>query len=384
MKILMVAPTPYFSDRGCHIRIFGEAQALTAAGHSVTIATYHLGRNVGTISTIRIPRIPWYRKTDAGPSWQKPLLDIILFLTILFRVRKKNIDILHAHLHEGAWIGFWLKVLWKKPLLLDAQGSLVQELESYKFLRYTIIKKKFSQLERFLMHHADSIVTSSATLATWMREKFPASTSRITCVADAIPDSTQNKTPHDNHIHNATKPMTIVYAGGFGPQKGVDVLLDAFTILRQKNPLVKLLLIGDDPQNTYHNSVQKLDILDSVTFTGHANYFTLRSLLQNADIAVDPKPIASSESSGKILEYLAAGLPIVTFDRKQYRLLLAHSGMMAQEQTAHDLANALAYLLNHSEERKKMQRAAIDAIKNEYWSTRIHSLITIYEHLLAS
>ena len=43
----MIAPTPYFSDRGCHVRIYEEAKALKARSHEVVIVTYHLGRDVG-------------------------------------------------------------------------------------------------------------------------------------------------------------------------------------------------------------------------------------------------------------------------------------------------------------------------------------------------
>ena len=70
MKILMVAPTPFFADRGCHVRILLETNALTAMGHEVLISTYGLGRDLPGIDTVRTQRIPWYRKLAAGPSRQ--------------------------------------------------------------------------------------------------------------------------------------------------------------------------------------------------------------------------------------------------------------------------------------------------------------------------
>ena len=76
MRILTIAPTPYFSDRGCHVRIYEEARALVKGGHEVTICTYHLGSDIGGIPTLRIPPIPWYKKRSAGPSWHKPFLDL--------------------------------------------------------------------------------------------------------------------------------------------------------------------------------------------------------------------------------------------------------------------------------------------------------------------
>ena len=68
LRILMVAPTPYFADRGCHVRIYEEARALRSLGHDVRIATYHIGRDMPGIPVVRIPRIPWYNRLEAGPS----------------------------------------------------------------------------------------------------------------------------------------------------------------------------------------------------------------------------------------------------------------------------------------------------------------------------
>ena len=45
-RILMIAPTSFFSDYGGHIRILEEAQVLQKLGHQVTIVTYYLGRDL--------------------------------------------------------------------------------------------------------------------------------------------------------------------------------------------------------------------------------------------------------------------------------------------------------------------------------------------------
>ena len=53
MKILIIAPTPFFADRGCHMRILEEARALRKLGHEITITTYHHGRNVDNLDIRR-------------------------------------------------------------------------------------------------------------------------------------------------------------------------------------------------------------------------------------------------------------------------------------------------------------------------------------------
>src|SRR6266540_4844428 len=71
LRVLMVAPTPYFSDRGCHVQIYEVAHSQKSLGNDVRIVTYHLGRDLGDIPTSRTLRLPWYDKRDAGPSAHK-------------------------------------------------------------------------------------------------------------------------------------------------------------------------------------------------------------------------------------------------------------------------------------------------------------------------
>ena len=68
MKIVMIAPTPFFADRGCHTRIYGEIRGLQAMGHRVILVTYGLGRDMPGAETVRCFNFPWYRKLSAGPS----------------------------------------------------------------------------------------------------------------------------------------------------------------------------------------------------------------------------------------------------------------------------------------------------------------------------
>src|SRR5665647_3537086 len=89
----MIAPTPYFADRGCHVRIYEEARALTKLGHEVCIVTYHLGRDMPGVRVVRTAVVPWYSKLEAGPSWHKPYLDLLLLWKAVTEARS-----FHPHL----------------------------------------------------------------------------------------------------------------------------------------------------------------------------------------------------------------------------------------------------------------------------------------------
>ena len=161
LRILMIAPTPYFADRGCHVRIYEEARALIEQGCDVRIVTYHIGRDLPGIPTERIPNVPWYRRLTAGPSWLKPLLDLLLFFKALSFSKTFRPQILHAHLHEGAFIGMLLKPLLGIPLVMDSQGSLTVECRDHGFFRTgSLLEWLFSALEHIVNRNADAIITS--------------------------------------------------------------------------------------------------------------------------------------------------------------------------------------------------------------------------------
>ena len=68
----MIAPIPFFEDRGAPIRVYGEAKELANLGHEINVVCYHLGRDVPEIKRIhRIRKIPSYNTIAAGPSYHK-------------------------------------------------------------------------------------------------------------------------------------------------------------------------------------------------------------------------------------------------------------------------------------------------------------------------
>ncbi|MFN5934374.1 MAG: glycosyltransferase, partial [Roseiflexaceae bacterium] len=115
-RILMVAPTSFFSDYGCHIRIAQEAHELQRRGPVVRIATYHNGDGVAGLDVVRSWDVPWTKRTLVGSSRHKLYLDVALSWRSLQTALDFKPDIIHAHLHEGGLIGAVLKRIIRRPL----------------------------------------------------------------------------------------------------------------------------------------------------------------------------------------------------------------------------------------------------------------------------
>lgn len=374
--MLVIAPTPYFSDRGCHIRIAEELQCLYAAGHTAVVYTYHLGRNVGPAPIHRHRRIPWYHKTSAGPSWHKFYLDALLVFKILRTVRRGQFDIIHAHLHEGVAIG-WLVARWfHLPLVADLQSQLTAELKSYG---WTLpgLARLVRWCEGSLVKRADWIFVSAPQALTLLQNYYPQSRAKMELLLDgvaALPPA--RLTPEASQV-----VPTIIYAGGMSQAKGMPVLVSALEQLTDQGLAFKVQLIGVLPTELRHR-LNNSSLKERIENIKHIPYEHLSTLLQQADIGVDPKPPTSSESSGKIMNYMAAGLATVAFRSSTTLQLVAEAGSLVTEPTATALAETLKTLLQDKAQRTQLGQAARQRIQNHFlWPTLFTPVVQRYEQL---
>ncbi|HEX2225774.1 MAG TPA: glycosyltransferase [Candidatus Binatia bacterium] len=186
-RILMIAPTPFFADRGCHVRILGEAKSLMRLGHKVILCTYFLGRDVEGIPTERTLAVPWYKKLSAGPSWHKPYIDLLLLWKVLRACHRFRPDIIHAHLHEGIVIGKLASRIFRVPLVADLQGSLTDELLAHSFLpNYSWVVKLMRRIEKKINQMPEHLIVSSTETARTCVDVYGLSADRVSPVMDGV------------------------------------------------------------------------------------------------------------------------------------------------------------------------------------------------------
>src|SRR5438874_10378742 len=80
MRILMIAPEPFFEPRGTPFSEFHRIRALTSLGHQVDLVTYPFGEDVTMpgLRVFRSMRLPFIRRVKIGPSFAKLPLDALL------------------------------------------------------------------------------------------------------------------------------------------------------------------------------------------------------------------------------------------------------------------------------------------------------------------
>lgn len=137
MKILVLAPQPFLEERGTPIAVDLIVRSLGERGHTVSLLTYHLGRDVhyAGMTLHRIPRIPFIRRVRPGFSMAKVICDLAMWVKAWSLVRRERPDVVHA-VEESVFIAWWLQITKGIPYIYDMDSSLPDQLvDSLPLLR---------------------------------------------------------------------------------------------------------------------------------------------------------------------------------------------------------------------------------------------------------
>ncbi len=387
--ILMIAPTSFFADYGCHVRILEEARYLQSQGHQVAIATYHKGRDPKGLTIYRTLPIPWRTGYEVGSSRHKIAFDVLLGARAALCMPQWRPDVIHAHLHEGALIGLALSKLHRCPLVCDLQGSLTAEMVDHGFVgRDSRAYRAFYRLEAFINGRAPHILTSTQQTAELLQREFGCAPERISYIPDCVNTDVFAPPVRDDTWRAYKAAMgipldrtVVVYLGLLADYQGTGHLLQAAaTLCRQRDDL-HFLIAGFPNVDRYQEQARQLGIGERCTFTGRVPYGQAPDVLGLGDVAVSPK-LSSTEGAGKLLNYMAMGLPTVAFDLPVSREYLGDDGIYAAARDSDALAQSLALLLDDDELRRDLAERLRNRAQRHYaWSTSGERILGIYRDL---
>lgn len=391
-RVLMIAPTSFFADYGCHVRIFEEARILQQLGHAVTVVTYRNGRNLPGIHIERTLPIPWRRNYEVGSSRHKIGFDLLLGWKTLGLLLRHRYDVIHAHLHEGALIGQVLGGLFRIPMLFDFQGSLTEEMIDHHFLRReSPVYKPLRGLEERIDRAAPIVFTSSSNAELLLTTQFGCDPTRIRALPDCV--NTREFRPASAFARRELADLRqrlgvpegarlIVYLGLLAEYQGTSHLLQAMQRIKAHHPNVHLLLMGFPGVDYYMAKAEELGVRDRVIFTGRIPYEEAPRHIALGEIAVAPK-LSLTESAGKLLNYMAASLPTVAYDTPVAREYLGSAGILAERGNVESLYASLNQLLEDpSLARTSGERLRQRAVEQFEWHRAAAQIVAAYQALV--
>ncbi len=164
----------------------------------------------------------------------------------------------------------------------------------------------------------------------------------------------------------------------------VDLLLEAFVKVSASLPETMLLLIGSgEDDQAIRERVAALGLQQHVMLVGYMAHQQTRAYLALAELSVDPvydNDVARARSPLKIFESLALGVPVVTGDVGDRRLMLAdgQAGVLVAPGDPAALAAGILSLLHNEATCRQMAAYGLSHVQRYSWRVLAEQWETVY------
>jgi hypothetical protein len=165
MNILVLAPHPFYQDRGSPIALSVVLRVLSERGDQIDLVVYHEGEEVNydNVTIHRIYSIPFIKHIRPGFSWKKVICDFFMFFKTTQLALRNSYHVVYA-VEESVFIALLIKWSFKIPYLYDMDSSLPQQLvDRYPFLRTFL--GVFNLFEGLAVRNAIAVVPVCTALA---------------------------------------------------------------------------------------------------------------------------------------------------------------------------------------------------------------------------
>ena len=366
MKILMLAPEPFFEPRGTPISVYFRIMALGELGHAVTLVTYPLGQeiNLKNLKIIRPPNLFIIRKIKIGPSLTKIPLDFLLLLQAVFELTKAHYDIIFSH-EEAAFFGVALAKAWGKPHIYDMHSSLPQQLENFEFTRSSFLISLFRRMENFVLKNSQAVIVICQDL----RERVAKlGYERKALLVENFLDFPGEEFSAEE-IARKKKELArrgekiVLYAGNLESYQGIPLLLEAARKVREN---AIFLLVGGSGAalQEMREMAGKLGLADKLIFVSRVPPSQIHLYVSLADVLVSPR-LAGTNTPLKIYSFLKSGKPLVATNLWTHTQVLNSRNAILVEPDAPSLAEGISFALR-SEEARARAHAAAEWARKEY------------------
>jgi glycosyltransferase involved in cell wall biosynthesis len=260
------------------------------------------------------------------------------------------------------------------PGVLEVNSPLIEEQSQYRDL---IDRTLAEQVSRRAFFGARLICAVSDGVAAYVR-RFPEADGKVVVVPNAV-DPRRFLDPPAAALPASSGTFTVGFVGTLKPWHGLSLLAEAFREFHARQPMSRLLIVGDGPERPRLEEQSKgLNVI----FTGAVASDSIPALLASMDLAVAPYPKIEAFyfSPLKLYEYMAAGLPIVASRIGQIEKVIDHAitGWLVEPGNPKALAETMLTLVNHPELRRRLGKAArAAAFERHTWESAVRRIFDL-------
>jgi len=357
-RLLVVAPQPFYQDRGTPIAVRQVLQALSELGRQVDLLTYAVGADIDYpgLRIFRAGNPLNYQTVPIGLSLRKLVLDVSLVTALRARFGHERYAAIHA-IEEAAFPAVLLGRRHGVPVLYDMQSSLPEQLSRLPGLGTGPARRLLERAERWLLRRSTLVVTSAG-LASRVRATTPLVPVREWHFPSApTPADRRSVEALRSRLGIAPESPVVLYSGTFEAYQGLPELIGAIPAVRACYPGVVFVFVGADGSSD--DVLAPAELLVSggaLRIVDRQPRDEMPTYLGLADVLVSPRAYGGNLPL-KIFDYLAADRPIVATDIPTHRSVLSEERAVLVAPRTEALAEGIISLLDDPARARRLAAA---------------------------
>ena len=378
MKVLVIAPQPFFSPRGTPFSVYFRTLITAELEVDIDLLTYGEGQDVSIprVRIIRIPKFSFLGPVKIGPSPLKLFLDIFMVLWTVWLLIRNRYDVVHAH-EEAVFYCRFLKPVFGFKMIYDMHSSLPQQLTNFKFTESSALIGSFRWLEDSALRAADAVITICPDLAEYALGRIDDKDKHFlieNSIFDAVNLADPVTSPGTSPCQAApiAKPVPkgrdiVVYAGTLESNQGIDLLIKSFAVVRNTHPNAFLVVVGgSQPQvEAYSKLADEVGISENSMFTGRVPQQLAKAYCKQAAVQVSPR-LHGTNTPLKVYEQLASGIPLVATNIYSHTQVLDDDIAVMVDPEPGDMARGLIEALTNPSARARRIEGARRLYRERY------------------
>lgn len=365
LKILLLAPQPFYQERGTPIAVKLLAQSLAEMNHEIHLLVFNEGDDIDLpgVDLYRHMKIPGITGIKPGFSIKKLFCDLFLFLKLIELVRKNEYDLIHS-VEESVFMAFLVKKIYKIPYVYDMDSCLSAQLTE-KYSALGCLRRPMEWMEKAVISSSNGVLPVCESLKNVVRRLVP--DIPVACLEDISLLAKGSTGTEDLRKELEISGTVVMYVGNFEKYQGIDLLLTSFVKVLENRDDIYLLLIGGNEHDidNYRDKIERFGVSEKVIFCGGRPVNQLGYYLKQADILISPR-VKGSNTPMKIYSYLDSGVAVVATRLETHTQVLDDNISCLVDCTPESMAEGLLYLADNKTERQAIASRARKHVQENY------------------
>lgn len=299
-----------------------------------------------------------------------------------YRALRIRADIYHLHDPELLPVAFALRWLARKRVVFDVRESVRRQIFGKEWLpawSRKAVSFLYGILERVCLKGCAIVVANDRSL-----EDFPKSY-LVRNFPDVSDEMIRAAWPMEKRLQD---PM-LLYVGGVWETRGAIAYVELENWLRQRGHNCKLKIVGYyDPHfgEILRRKIRSYQLEDWIEIPGRLDYPECVDLMRQAVLGLavlTPTPNYTFCLSGKILEYMMCGTPVLCSNFDHWRPYVNGAGMAVNPENIEEVCRTCEQMLQNREMLEEMGRKGMQAVRLRYnWASEFGELVRCYEELM--